>query len=202
MSLTRVSAPPSALDGLPETSAAAGRLLPRLLRLPSPQLWQLAQPLVSRASRLLRPGVSRQLQQQFRQLWTRLSLVFPHRLWALTVNALRREETAPVPARPLTGSDLAQDPLHVLRCQPAVLRAPPLLEMVLELLLVHLSASRAQLKRHLLDHPSPLPAQPYVRRVGPERGQDGDGGTLRNIAQDMVLVGAHGLLWLLTHLVW
>ncbi|KAF0293935.1 Integrator complex subunit 2 [Amphibalanus amphitrite] len=150
----------TALDGLPETSAAAGRLLPRLLRLPTPQLWQLAQPLVSRASRLLRPGVSRQLQQQFRQLWARLSLVFPHRLWALTVNALRRDDSAPVPPRPLTGQELAQDPLHVLRCQPAVLRAPPLLEIVLELLLVHLSASRAQLKRHLLDHPSPLPAQP------------------------------------------
>ena len=48
----------------------------------------------------------------------------------------------------------------------AVLRAPPLLEIVLELLLVHLAASRAQLKRHLMDHPSPLPAQPYAMAGG------------------------------------
>ncbi|XP_037076779.1 integrator complex subunit 2-like [Pollicipes pollicipes] len=106
------------------------------------------------------PDTSAALQQHFRQLWARLSLVFPHRLWAMTVTALRPVDTEPVPPRPLTGDDLTQDPLHVLRCHPAVLRAPPLLEVVLELLNVYLAASRAQLKRHLLDHPSPVPPQP------------------------------------------
>ena len=48
-----------------------------------------------------------------------------------------------------------------------------LLEIVLELLLVHLAASRAQLKRHLLDHPSPLPAQPYVQGGQGRGGRDG-----------------------------
>ena len=59
----------------------------------------------------------------YRLVWLRLNSLFPRRLWAMTVEALRPDDTRIRGLhKPLCEDDIVLDPLYVLRCDDRVFR--------------------------------------------------------------------------------
>ncbi|OQR68982.1 integrator complex subunit 2-like [Tropilaelaps mercedesae] len=151
MKLTKFVTPESLDESLSRVETCpigATSQLAHVLQLELSELWPFAAPLVSALPGLISPTMPRQVVEKARALWFRLNQVYPRRLWVLTVNAFR-------PTEKVTLDELIMDPLHVLRCDPAVLRCAVTLEIVLHMLRALLAASRTQLSLQLAENCAP-----------------------------------------------
>ncbi|CAG0913825.1 unnamed protein product [Notodromas monacha] len=155
-----------AFANLPKCPAKAIFLLKRLRQLSAAQLRPLADVIVSNAKLLLDSEshrVPRLAQDLFREVWRKISIVYPRAVWVIAVNSLASDvpnmASKELPIHPnFKQDDLTLDPLIVLRCDPRIFGCPPLFEIVLRVLRGYLAASRAMLQEHILDKPL-LPQQ-------------------------------------------
>ena len=118
--------------------------LQQLLRVPPRLAWKLSSTLVRNIRLVVAPGVARQSQELYRQVWVRLNTVYPRHLWLLTVNSLSHPPN-------ISADELAIDPLSVLRCDSRVFRAGPILHLLLYMMKACLAASRTRLARYCSD---------------------------------------------------
>eukprot|EP00041_Stephanoeca_diplocostata_P002833 m.29928 g.29928 ORF g.29928 m.29928 type:complete len:1150 (+) comp13800_c0_seq5:137-3586(+) len=88
----------------------------------------------------------RRLHVAFLGLWHRLCALMPHHLWSMTALALQSNHNT-LGTGAGVHETLLEDPLAVLRCDPAHLRCPTIMEMVLSLLDAYLAASDGILQR-------------------------------------------------------
>ncbi|CAH1791964.1 unnamed protein product [Owenia fusiformis] len=123
-----------------------------LMQLSAEDIIPYADALTMNLPRLLTPTVPRAILDQVKHVWLKLNTVMPRRLRVMTVNALRSKEDASDQVM-LSQDDLTQNPLLILRCQDAVYRSAPVLEVALRVLSAFLQASRAQLNQHIQANP-------------------------------------------------
>ncbi|XP_026995383.1 integrator complex subunit 2 [Tachysurus fulvidraco] len=124
------------------------QILEYLTLLSAGDLIPYAEALTTNMGLLLEDIVSRRVQQTVNKLWMVLNTVMPRRLWVMTVNALQ-PSVKYFRKQIYTQNDLLVDPLIVLRCDPRVLRSPPLMDIMLHILNGYLKASKAYLNAHL-----------------------------------------------------
>ncbi|KAM9456268.1 integrator complex subunit 2 [Clarias gariepinus] len=124
------------------------QILEYLTLLSAGNLIPYAEALTTNMGLLLEDSVSRRVLQTVNKLWMVLNTVMPRRLWVMTVNALQ-PSVKHLRKHCYTQNDLLVDPLTVLRCDPRVLRCPPLMEIMLHILNGYLKASKAYLNAHL-----------------------------------------------------
>ncbi|GAA6083141.1 integrator complex subunit 2 [Tachysurus ichikawai] len=124
------------------------QILEYLTLLSAGDLIPYAEALTTNMGLLLEDIVSRRVQKTVNKLWMVLNTVMPRRLWVMTVNALQ-PSVKHFRKQIYTQNDLLVDPLIVLRCDPRVLRCPPLMDIMLHILNGYLKASKAYLNAHL-----------------------------------------------------
>ncbi|XP_058267637.1 integrator complex subunit 2 isoform X1 [Hemibagrus wyckioides] len=124
------------------------QILEYLTLLSAGDLIPYAEALTTNVGLLLEDIVSRRVLQTVNKLWMVLNTVMPRRLWVMTVNALQ-PSVKHLRKQCYTQNDLLVDPLIVLRCDPRVLRCPPLMDIMLHILNGYLKASKAYLNAHL-----------------------------------------------------
>lgn len=124
------------------------QILEHLTLLSASDLIPYAEVLTANISQLLNVGVPRRILQTINKLWMTLNTVMPRRLWVMTVNALQPSLKL-TRQHKYTQNDLMIDPLIVLRCDPRILRCPPLMDIILHMLNGYLLASKAYLNSYL-----------------------------------------------------
>ncbi|MCI4388170.1 hypothetical protein PGIGA_G00082510 [Pangasianodon gigas] len=124
------------------------QILEYLTLLSAGDLIPYAEALTTSMGLLLEDNTSRRVLQTVNKLWMVLNTVMPRRLWVMTVNALQ-PSVKHLRKHCYTQNDLLVDPLIVLRCDPRVLRCPPLMDIMLHILNGYLKASKAYLNAHL-----------------------------------------------------
>ena len=127
-------------------------VLKRLLALPSSDVWQFSELIVSHTKDFMDPSTPQMVRELYGQLWFHMNSVFPRKLWTLTINHLNRVVNGHVTVRTMkkiNHDDLIIDPLQILRCDKRVFEAAPVLEILLYILRACLAASRTMLTQHL-----------------------------------------------------
>ncbi|KAI5099789.1 integrator complex subunit 2 [Silurus meridionalis] len=124
------------------------QILEYLTLLSAGDLIPYAEALTTNMGLLLEDNIPRRVLQTVNKLWLVLNTVMPRRLWVMTVNALQ-PSVKHLRKQCYTQNDLLVDPLIVLRCDPRVLRCPPLMDITLHILNGYLKASKAYLNSHL-----------------------------------------------------
>ncbi|KAF5297030.1 hypothetical protein FQA39_LY12244 [Lamprigera yunnana] len=124
------------------------KMLRTLLKMEPIDIWSFAEVFTQFVRQVLNKNVPRYVQELYKNVWLRLNTVLPRRLWALTIknvvdNNLYRN----------TRSDLAEDPLVVMKCDEKVFRCAPIYSIMLRVLRASLASSRSQLQQHLQSHP-------------------------------------------------
>lgn len=144
-----------AFQSLSDDQTKLIKIINQLLALPVEKLWPLSSVFVSNMPKLLLDDfhINNSTLKVSGALWWKLNLIFPRKLWLMTVNALqlRSKNTN---YKEYDWNDIVNDPLCVLRCNPKVFRAGPILEIILHMLSAFLAASRRHLYDHLREQPS------------------------------------------------
>ncbi|KAK5638910.1 hypothetical protein RI129_013205 [Pyrocoelia pectoralis] len=123
------------------------KLLRSLLKMEAIDIWPFAEIFTQFATKILGKDVPRYIQDLYKDVWLRLNTVLPRRLWVLTVKNIVWS------LHGFARSDLADDPLQVMRCDERVFRCAPIYAIVLRVLRASLASSRSQLFQHLQSNP-------------------------------------------------
>eukprot|EP00698_Gefionella_okellyi_P015164 TRINITY_DN426_c0_g2_i1.p1 TRINITY_DN426_c0_g2~~TRINITY_DN426_c0_g2_i1.p1 ORF type:complete len:1009 (+),score=197.89 TRINITY_DN426_c0_g2_i1:295-3027(+) len=121
-------------------SSWASVVLQELGKLSPQALQPYASPLANALTHLLSENVPYRVLQEYERVWHALRTVMPWQLTLLTISAMRERALTPDPVKPMT---VINDPLVVLRCDMRVFKLPPLFRILLEVVDVSLTASRA-----------------------------------------------------------
>lgn len=139
------------------------KVIRKVYALPKSEIWSFAQFMINQLPKIVILAIEkndddyRMLVKVCARLWWKFNIVFPRKLWVMTVNAMRRPQCtrdssnlAPVE---YSWDELAIDPLIVLRSDVRVFRCVELLNILLHVLSSFLSASRRCLQDQISEQP-------------------------------------------------
>jgi len=109
---------------------------------------------------LLDPNCETKIQNLFKKCWDLLSTLIPQTLWTTAVNLLNNLEDEEV-----SHVDLVNDPLIILRCDPACFRNVTVYGIIIEILSAYIIASKQKMQ---IDYRPPI----NTNRVSNVKGDD------------------------------
>ncbi|KAF5306212.1 hypothetical protein FQR65_LT18603 [Abscondita terminalis] len=134
-------------NSVEKNPSKCAKMLRLLLKMEPIDIWPFAEIFTQFARTILSKDVPRYVQDLYKDVWLRLNTVLPRRLWVLTVKNVVGNLYG------YSRSDLADDPLQVMRCDERIFRCAPIYAIILRVLRASLASSRSQLHQHLQSNP-------------------------------------------------